>query len=193
MREYRFQATDETLRALRRLRTSWAGFVLGQLSFTVHLSDGDTVRIEAEPVDVEGVFDAYRITASVNAIPKSEDELNGDTPKDWPIGPVVAPGSFGEGGNDVVLFSGASWSDPTVTAADGQFGANATMSFSGHPGQISDAAEIVCITTDALVVASNTGEGLLVRMGLKPESLDVVRNPDAVRTFLNERGYAGGG
>ena len=163
------------------------------MSFTVHLSSGDTVRIEAEPVDVEGVFDAHRITASVNAVPRNEAELNGDTPKDWPAGPLVAPGSFADGGNDVVLFSGASWSEPSDTATVAQFGANATMSFSGHPGQISDTADIVCITTDAFVVASATGEGLLLRTGLKPESLDVVSEPNAVRALLNERGYRSDG
>lgn len=190
MREYRFQATEETLTALRRLRDAWAGYVVGQMSFTVHLSAGDTVRIEAEPVDVEGVFDAHRITASVNAVPKSEAELNGDTPKDWPTGPVTFASSFREGGNDIVLFSGANWSEPPNVANVAQFGENATMTFSGHPGQISETAEIVCITTDAFVVASTTGEGLLVRTGLKPESLEVVGDPHAVRAFLHERGYA---
>lgn len=190
MREYRFQATDESLTALRRLRDAWAGYVVGQLSFTVQLAGGDTVRVEAEPVDVEGVFDAYRLTASVNAVPRSEEELDGDTPKDWPTGPLRSPGSLASAGNDVVLFSGASWSEPSDAATLAQFDESATMTFSGHPGQISDTAEIVCITTDAFVVASTTGEGLLIRTGLKPESLDIVSDAGAVRAFLHERGYA---
>lgn len=190
MREYRFQATEETVAALRRLRDAWAGYVVGELSFTVLLASGNSVRVEAEPVDVEGVFDAYRITASINAVPRSEAELNGDTPKDWPTGPVLSPSSFAGTGNDVVLFSGASWSEPFDAATIAPFGENATMTFSGHPGQISETAEIVCITTDAFAVASSTGEGLLIRTGLKPESLDVVSDASAVRAFLRERGYA---
>lgn len=189
MREYRFQATESTMAALRRLRDAWTGYVVGVLSVTVHLEGGDTVRIEAEPVDVEGVFDAHRITASVNAIPKSEAELNGDTPKDWPTGPLTGPESFANGSNDVVLFAGASWSESADAQSVSGFGDSATMAFSGHPGQISETAEIVCITTDAFVVASTSGEGLLVRTGLKPESLDVIIDTEAVRAFLNERGY----
>lgn len=190
MREYRFQATQDTQEALRRLRGRWTGYVVGVMSFTVHLDGGDTVRIEAEPVDVEGVFDAYRITAAVNAVPKSEAELNGDTPKDWPSGPIEIAESFVEGGNDIVLFAGASWSEPAGANTVAEFGESATMNFSGHPGQISETAEIVCITTDAFVVASSTGDGLLVRTGLKPESLEVVSDMHAVRAFLTERGYA---
>ena len=190
MREYRWEATDGTLEALRRIRAGWSGYVVGEMSFTARLTDGDTVRVEMEPVDVEGAFDAYRVTASVNALPKSEAELDGDTPKDWPSGPVTPPGTFAAGGNDVVIFSGASWSEPSGAGVAAQFGPTATVAFSGHAGQVPDSAEIVCITTDSLVVASSSGDGLLVRTGLKPESVQVIADPDTVRAFLLERGYA---
>lgn len=199
MREYRFQATDQTLEALRRLRASWAGYVVGEMSFTVHLADGNTVRIEIEPADVEGVFDAYRVSASVNAVPRTEAEMDGDTPKDWPTGPIELPEGFASGGNDVVLFTGASWSEPGSADIAAQLAAqlgtaldaNAVCTFSGNTTQVTDSAEIVCITTDALVIASVGGDGLLLRAGLKPESVQIVRDPGAVRAFLKERSYVG--
>ena len=66
------------------------------------------------------------------------------------------------------------------------------MCFSGHVGQLSDTAEVACTTTDALVAATSTGVGLLIRTGLKPESVEVVRDQEAVRKFLIERGYTNG-
>ncbi len=191
MRDYRWEATDATLDALRRLRAPWAGYIVGVLSFTVLLADGDTVRVEMEPVDVEGVFDAHRVSASVNAVPKTAAELDGDMPKDWPTEPVIAPSSFALGGNAVLTFSGASWSEPTDPALVSQLGLAAVMTFSGASSSLSDTAEIVCITTDAFVVASSTGEGILVRSGLKPESLECVDDPTEVRKFLVARGYVG--
>lgn len=192
MRDYRWEATDTTVEALRRLRAPWAGYIVGVMSFTVQLVDGNIVRVEMEPVDVEGVFDAYRVSASVNPIPRlTEEELDGDTLKDWPTEPVLDPSSLAKGDNDVVLFSGASWSEPAAQSAIAGLGPDATMTFSGAATQLSDTAEIVCITTDAFVVASSTGEGLLVRSGLKPESVEVVFEQGEVRKFLIDRGYAG--
>jgi hypothetical protein len=66
-----------------------------------------------------------------------------------------------------------------------------TMHFSGHPGQLSETAEVVCITTDAFVVASGAGRGLLIRTGLRPGTLEAERDVDKVRAFLLERGYDG--
>ena len=189
MRDYRWEATDATLDALRRLRAPWAGYIVGVLSFTVQLADGDAVRVEMEPVDVEGVFDAYRVSASVNAVPRTEEELDGDTPKDWPTEPVIYPASFANGGNEVVLFSGASWSEPPMPELAATLGPTAVMTFSGASSSCSETAEIVCITTDAFVVASPSGEGLLVRSGLKPESVELVDDQAAVRSFLVDRGY----
>lgn len=176
------------MNALRRLRSPWAGYIVGVLSFTVLLLDGDVIRIEMEPVDVEGIFDAYRVSASVNPVPKTEEELDGDTPKDWPTEPILPAASFAAGDNDVVVFSGASWSEP----AQARSLANAestVMTFSGSSMQLTDTAEVVCITTDAFVVASTTGEGILVRSGLKPESVQFVNDQTEVRELLVARGY----
>ena len=191
MRDYRWEATDTTLDALRRLRAPWAGYIVGVLSFTVLLADGDFVRVEMEPVDVEGVFDAHRVSASVNAVPRTDEELNGDMSKDWPAQPVAEPQSFAMGANEVVTFSGASWSEPTDQSLVAQLGLAAVMTFSGASTSLSDTAEIVCITTDAFVVASSTGYGILVRSGLKPESVEFVDNQIDVRNFLVARGYVG--
>lgn len=191
MRQYRWEATATTIEALRRLRASWAGYVIGELSFTAHLADGDVVRVEMEPVDVEGVFDAYRVSASVNPVPRTFEELDGDTPKDWPTGPIISAGTLEDGPNDVVLFTGASWSEPLPNALSPDLGPSAIISFSGSSSQLTTTAEIVCITTDAFVVASAGGEGILVRSGLKPESVQVVVDQTEVRNFLIERGYVG--
>lgn len=191
MRDYRWEATDATLDALRRLRAPWAGYIVGVLSFTVLLADGDFVRVEMEPVDVEGVFDAHRVSASVNPAPKTEEELDGDLPKDWPTEPVLEPRSLALGDNEVVTFSGASWSEPTDENLVTELGLAAVMTFSGASSSLSDTAEIVCITTDAFVVASSSGEGILVRSGLKPESIEFTDDQTDVRKFLVERGYTG--
>ncbi len=56
---------------------------------------------------------------------------------------------------------------------------------------ISETAEIVCLTSDALV-ANRTGFFvMLIRTGLKPYSLEIVRDPVAVRSFLVEPRYVG--
>ncbi|MEP6764764.1 MAG: hypothetical protein ABJB66_10660 [Gemmatimonadaceae bacterium] len=178
MREYRWQATEEAIEALRRLRGAWLGYTTEELQVTVYLSDGDAITIAVDTVDVEGVFDAYRLTAVRTKLEKL-------LPAELESG-----AAFANGDNDIVLFSGVSWSEPPDNSVREQFGENASLNFSGHTGQLSDSAEIVCITTDAMVAATNTGEGLLIRTGLKPESLEVVRDQDAVRKFLIERGYA---
>jgi hypothetical protein len=67
---------------------------------------------------------------------------------------------------------------------------NAGMHFSGHPGQLSETAEVVCVTTDAFVIAASDGSGVLIRTGLRPGSVEVERNPEKVRTFLVDRGYS---
>ena len=179
MREYRFQATDETVESLRRLRGSWTGFTVTDLAFSVTLADGTGVRIQVEAADVEDAFEAFRIEALSDPSPDESLERAGD---------------FGIGGNDVVLFTGATWSEagarPTdESLADTDLPSASSMGFSGHPGQLSETADVVCLTTDAVVIAANTGYGLLVRTGLKPYSLEVVRDRDAISQFLRERGY----
>jgi hypothetical protein len=191
VRSYRWQATEQSVEALRKLRGPWTGYIVGVYAFTVQLADGDFVRVEMEPVDVEGLFDAYRVSASVNPVPKTLEELDGDTEKDWPTEPISPPHSLSAGGNDVVLFTGASWSEPADAKLAEQLGPTAAMTFSGAGSSVTETAEVVCITTDAFVVASTEGFGVMVRSGLKPESVEVTADQDKVRKFLVERGYAG--
>ena len=44
-------------------------------------------------------------------------------------------------------------------------------------------------TTDAVVIAAGTGEGILIRTGVKPGSLEVERDRVAIARFLVARGY----
>jgi hypothetical protein len=176
MRQYRFLATDETQEALRLTRGVWHGMTFEEQAVTIHLVTGGAVRVEPESADVEDVFEAYRLNARVDPSP---------------VPPTDAAGEFGLGRNDVVLFTGATW---TVADAEASLGVElrdgAAMHFSGHPGQLTDDAEVVCLTTDAIVIATTTGRGLLIRVGLKPGSVAVTQDADVIAAFLVERGYS---
>jgi hypothetical protein len=175
MREYRFFATDETQESLRLVRGVWHGMTIDESAITVHLVSGEAVRIEPEAADVEAAFDAYRLNARVDA-------------KAAP--PTDAAGEFGLGRNDVVLFTGATWTVRNTEALGVELREGAAMHFSGHPGQLSEDADVVCLTTDAIVIATTTGTGMLVRIGLKPGTVDVVQDQEAIAAFLVERGYS---
>jgi hypothetical protein len=168
MREYRFFATDETQESLRLVRGVWHGMTIDESAITVHLVCG-------EAADVEAAFDAYRLNARVDA-------------KAAP--PTDAAGEFGLGRNDVVLFTGATWTVRNTEALGVELREGAAMHFSGHPGQLSEDADVVCLTTDAIVIATTTGTGMLVRIGLKPGTVDVVQDQEAIAAFLVERGYS---
>ena len=177
MREYHFQATAETMEALRKLRGPWRGMVTAEHEITVILRDGQAVRIALDAADVEGLFDAYRMRAEVEPTPGI-------------LGVPVE--DFIEGNNDIVLFTGMSWSEPHGPVKAEGIPETSAMVFSGHPGQLSETAEVVCVTTDAFVVASSAGRGMLIRTALRPGTLEVERNPEKVRAFLVERGYSDG-
>ena len=174
MRQYRFQATESTVEALRALRGAWRGMSIAEQEVQVVLQDGRVVRVATEAADVEDRFEAFRITADVG-------------PNAGVFG--VPMEDFISGGNDVVLFTGASWSEADGTVRGEGIAEGSTMHFSGHPGQLSESAEVVCLTTDAVVVASSAGRGMLLRLGLRPGSIDVERDPVKVREFLVQRGY----
>jgi hypothetical protein len=175
MREYRFLATEVTQEALRLARGVWHGLTIEEMAVTIHLVTGEAVRIETEAADVEDAFETFRLNARIDATP---------TP------PTDAAGEFGLGRNDVVLFTGATWTvtDPEVLGVELREGA--AMHFSGHPGQLAEDADVVCLTTDAIVIATITGTGLLIRVGLKPGAVDVVQDQTAIAAFLVERGYS---
>jgi len=147
------------------------------------MANETVIRIQVEPADVEDLFEAFRIEAVVDAEPIGYDDDGFEL--DIPLG-------ADEGGNDVVLFTGVTWSEPgalVVASQDDAVPSGSAMHFSGHPGQLTESAEVVCITTDAVVIAATTGEGLLVRTGLKPLSLQVIRDRETIAGFLRERGY----
>jgi hypothetical protein len=171
MREYRFQANDETVAGLRALRGAWATVQVAELGISIGLADGRAVRMQVGAADIEDAFEAFRIDATLEA--EADNRLGAD------IGMTSSgAGDFAAGGNDIVLFTGATWSD-----------GGAAMHFSGHPGQLPETAQVVCLTTDAIVVAATTGNGMLIRTGLKPYTLEVVRERSAISSFLRERGY----
>ena len=174
MRQYKYQATDETYEVLRRLRGKWDRLHQADTAVTVVLDDGTGVCIQVEAADVEDAFEAFRITATVD-------------PSPMVYGNAIE--GFADGNNDVVVFTGATWSEPNAATVDPIVSQGSVIHFSGHPGQISDTAEIVCLTSDAVVIATASGIGMLIRTGLKPYSLEIVRDPTAVRAFLLERGY----
>ena len=175
MREYRFLATEETQEALRLARGVWHGLTIESLAVTIHLVTGEAVRVEAEAADVEDAFEAFRLNARVDA---------------QAAPPSDAAGEFGLGRNDVVLFTGATWTVTNTEALGVELREGAAMHFSGHPGQLAEDADIVCLTTDSIVIATITGTGMLLRVGLKPGSIDVVTDQTAIAAFLVERGYA---
>ncbi|HEY0971040.1 MAG TPA: hypothetical protein VGE02_08745 [Gemmatimonadales bacterium] len=184
MRQYRFLATDETVEALRALRGAWAGYRVERTGFGVRLEDGREVCVSVEGAEVEPDLPAFRIgaaltpcddeaglLASVEDVSRARRKLE------------VAP-DFAVGRNDIVLFTGATWTDGGP--ATGQL-----VQFSGHPGQVADSAAAVCLTTDAMVVASPVGTGFLVRTGVRPFTLEVTDDANDIATFLAQRGYEG--
>ncbi|WP_373060937.1 hypothetical protein [Gemmatimonas sp.] len=175
MHEYRFQSTPETVEALRQLRGAWRGMMVAEHSITVVLQDQRAVRIQSETVDVESLFDAYRLQADI----EDAEGMYG-----------VPVDAFANGNNDIVLFTGVTWSEPQGAVRAEGLAEGAVMHFSGHPGQLSDTAEVVCFTTDAFVIAASDGSGVLIRTGLRPGSVEVERNPEKVRAFLVDRGYS---
>lgn len=180
MRQYRYQATEETVEALRLLRGPWVGFRIDRDTFTVGLEDGRAVRIAVEEAVVEADFEAARLRADVL----------GEEP-DAP----AAPGDFAAGENDVVLLSGATWMGEeagSVEDGNGSSGGNGAggMLFSGSLFQIDESAAAVCVTTDAVVVATSAGSGLLVRTGVKPGTVDVIDDAAEIAHFLRSRGYS---
>jgi hypothetical protein len=155
-------------------RGVWHGLTITDTTIRIRLVTGETILIESEAADVEDAFEAYRLNARV--------DVDAGPPND-------AAGEFGLGRNDVVLFTGATWSVTNTEALGVELRDGAAMHFSGHPGQLADDADVVCLTTDAIVIATTTGAGMLLRVGLKPGSIDVVNDQETIAAFLLERGY----
>lgn len=198
MRQYRYEATEETVEALRALRAAWVGIRVELRRVTIRLADAREVRLEAERADPERGFEVFRISAAVGSI---EPEPAGQRARTLPT--FRETPDFAVGRNDVVLFAGATWiegnapredddeSSPDRQGAPGTSfaGAGQVFQLSGHPGQISETAAAVCLTTDAVVVATPVGTGFLIRTGLQPTALEVTDDPAELDLFLRERGY----
>lgn len=186
MREYSYQATDATIEALRALKAPWISVRSTEHVMVVETSDGVCVRLAVERIAVEPMLEVLRIRADVVAPATAE------------AGPADAPGvgTLGAGRNDVVLFTGETWVEQPAADSGDADGSGATpgdmqtLQFSGRAGQRPASAVAVCTSTDAVVVASASGDGVLVRTGVRPLTLEVVRDRGAIARFLVQRGYA---
>lgn len=180
MREYRHQATEATIEALRRLRHAWTGYHVASDVLTVALADGSAVRIRVEGAELEVEFEAFRLGAELT---------------DAPSPPLTPPDAFEAGGNDVVVFRSETWIEEPGEPGEpvvGALGPQAVVQFTGSPLQRSATAAAVCAVDDAVVVATTAGTGLLVRCGLQPYALEVTTDAEAIARFLTERHYASG-
>lgn len=180
MREYSYQATEASIEALRRLQAPWVSIAATEHEIAVTTAEGAVVLISAERAEVEDTLDVMRLRADLV------------TPDDAALADAaeLPVEDLGKGRNDVVLFTGETWMEDGagLVPANGS-SAPQMMQFSGKAGQRSPAATMVCTTTDSLVVAASTGEGMLIRLGVRPLSLVIVRSRIDIARFLVQRGY----
>lgn len=175
MRRYEFVATDETIESLRRLREPWAGYESDRSALRVLLADGTVIRVDVDGTDLEREFEAFRIEAGIERSP-------------IPIAPQ-ANAFGGEKKNDVVVFRGETWIEaPERTEPEMRF-EGTILQFSGRPGQHTESAAAVCTTTDAVLIASPEGTGVLVRTGAVPYRVDIIEDRLEIARFLGQRGY----
>jgi hypothetical protein len=188
MREYRFQSGDENIELFRRLRGAWRDVQATDHTVTVRLADGTAVRLEVDRHDIEPGFAAVCLVA---------DPLTGDDAHaDLPDATVLDTTDLGLGGNDVVLFTGATWLATTsVTSADERVdtsGMEAVLQQAGTPADVPETAEAVCLTHDALVIASPVGTGCLIRIASIAGRLEVITDRAVIAAFLTMRSYSSG-
>jgi len=176
MRLHAYQVTEESVDALRKLRAPWREMHRSEAAVSIATAEGIAVRLTVERADVEPLLEAYRLRA--------------DVVREAREGEALAVGDLALGTNDVVLFNGETWAEAAGETGRGD-AAGQTLQFTGHAGQRSETAVAVCTTTDALVAAAGTGEGVLIRIGNRPFSLDVVSDRVTIARFLVQRGYAG--
>ncbi len=183
MREYTFRAADGTIEALRRLRRGWSHYRVTDEAFVVALADGARVVVRVERSELEAGLEASRLAATIE-----EGGVDDDGEADA-AGGRNAAGSFAGGSNDVVVFRSETWVEgPGATTADGT-DPERTVQFSGSPLQRPPTAAAVCAVDDAVVVASGAGDGILVRAGVRPGTVEVVTDRVEIARFLAERQY----
>jgi hypothetical protein len=188
MREYRFQAGDENIEVFRRLRGAWRDVQATEHAVVVRLADGTAVRLEIDRHDIEPGFAAVCLVG---------DPITGpDAHADLPDARVTTTSDLGLGGNDVVLFTGATWlSTASVASEDAGVdtsGMEAIVQQAGTPIDVPPDAEAMCLTHDALVVASPVGSGCLVRIASIAGRLEVITDRAVIAAFLTMRSYRSG-
>ena len=185
MREYKFQTGNENIEVFRRLRGAWRDVQATEQAVVVRLADGTAVRLEVDRHDIEPGFAAVCLVG--------DPILGPDAHADLPDAEVTTTSDLGLGGNDVVLFSGATWlSSSRVTSDDDSVdtsGMEAIVQQAGTPIDVPPDAEAVCLTHDALVIASPVGSGCLVRIASIAGRLEVITDRAVIAAFLTMRSY----
>lgn len=185
MREYRFQADEDSIEVFRRLRSAWRDVQATERAVTVRLADGTAVRIDVELHDIEPGFAATCLVANSLTGDDAHAEMQGGATADTP--------DLGLGGNDVVLFTGATWLSATpVQSSDDSVdvsGFEAVVQQVGTPADVPSDAEAVCITHDALVIASPVGTGCLIRIASVAGRIEVITDRVVIAAFLTARSY----
>ena len=186
MREYRFQADSDSIEIFRRLRGAWRDVQALERSVTVRLTDGTAVRFNVELYDIEPGFAATCLVADVITDESAHDEITGAV--------VSETSDLGLGGNDVVLFTGATWLSATaVESNDERIDASrmeAVVQQVGTPADVPADAEAVCLTNDAIVIASPVGTGCLIRIASMAGRLELYTDKAVIAAFLMSRSYA---
>ncbi len=186
MREYRFQAGDENIEVFRRLRGAWRDVQATEHAVLVRLADGSAVRLEVDRHDIEPGFAAVCLVGEALTGDDAHDEV--------PHAERSDTSDLGLGGNDVVLFTGATWLATTsVESADERVdtsGMEAVLQQAGTPVDVPEDAEAVCLTHDALVIASPIGTGCLIRIASIAGRLEVITDRAVIAAFLTMRSYA---
>ncbi len=188
MREYKFLTGEENVEVFRRLRGAWRDVQATDHAVTVRLADGTAVRIEVDRHDIEPGFAAVCLVG--------ESITDASAHEDVAQAMRIETSDLGLGGNDVVLFSGATWlSTSRVESSDDRVdasGLEAVVQQAGTPIDVPDDAEAVCLTHDALVIASPVGTGCLVRIASIAGRLEVITDRAVIAAFLTMRSYSSG-
>lgn len=185
MRDYRFQADEDSIEVFRRLRGPWRDVQATERAVTVRLADGSAVQINVEMHDIEPGFAATCIVADSITGQQAHREIANAKRSQTP--------DLGLGGNDVALFTGATWlSSAAVQSSDKRVdvsGMEAIVQQVGTPADIPTNAEAVCITHDAIVIASPVGTGCLIRIASVAGKLEVITDRAVIAAFLTTRSY----
>jgi hypothetical protein len=188
MREYKFQTGDENIEIFRRLRGAWRDVSATEHAVLIRLADGTAVRVEVDRHDIEPGFAAVCLIG--------ESLTSEDAHADLPDSVAHSTSDLGLGGNDVVLFTGATWlAGAGVRSDDASVdtsGMEAVVQQAGTPLDVPEHAEAMCLTHDAMVIASPVGSGCLIRIASLAGRLEVITDRAVIAAFLTMRSYASG-